>query len=49
MHTKNAWVSLIGLILLVAIIATIAIVARPNDEPVMLYIHAVNNLPAAFE
>lgn len=42
MHTKNAWVSLIGLTLLVAIIATIAIVARPNDEPVMLYIHAVN-------
>ena len=42
MHTKNAWVSLIGLILLVAIIITAVIVTRPTNEPVMLTIQAIN-------
>lgn len=42
MYTKNAWVSLIGLILLVAIIITAVIVTRPTNEPVMLTIQAIN-------
>ena len=42
MHTKNAWVSLIGVILLVAIIITAVIVARPTNEPVMLTVQAIN-------
>ena len=42
MHTKNAWVSLIGLILLVAIVITAVILTRPTNEPVMLTIQAIN-------
>ncbi|MBQ8626074.1 MAG: hypothetical protein IJ419_07930 [Agathobacter sp.] len=42
MRTKNVWISLIGLILLVAIIITAVIVTRPTNEPVMLTIQAIN-------
>ena len=42
MHTKNAWISLIGLILMIAIIVVGIIVTRPTNEPVMLTIQAIN-------
>lgn len=42
MHTKNAWVSLIGLIMLAAIIIGGLFLMRPTNEPIMLTVQAVN-------
>ena len=42
MHTKNVWISLIGLILMIAIIVVGIVVTRPTNEPVMLTIQSIN-------
>lgn len=42
MHTKNAWISLIGLILMITIIVVGIVVTRPTNEPVMLTIQSIN-------
>lgn len=42
MNTKNAWVSLIGIITAIILGVGVWLIAKPTNEPVMLTIQAIN-------